>query len=229
MGAKTCTFCWQPNHGATHCPHRASSGNAGQPLSAKPACRLCYSFTHTSDACTSTSARECTLCKKQGHTTSQCAHFFPSRLPLQQYLTPIPTKQQQQRGMAADGKGGVPAPILSSAQSTAARPWQLNIAASATPPPAVAQHAFNQPAQPQQAASISEFVTPDQLTITLAPILAALQQILGSRLFAEASASVHNSQPLTASAPVSSLTPSAAWRAPACTPTRTNEQSVLAH
>ena len=230
MGAKTCTFCWQPNHGATHCPHRASSGNAGQPLSAKPACRHCYSFAHTSDTCTSTSARECTLCKKQGHCTSQCAHFFPSRLPLQQYLTPGSNKQQQHR-VAADGKGGVPAPILSSAHSIAARPWHTNTAASVTLSPAVVPHAFNQPVQHlvQQATFVSAFVTPDQLTITLAPILAALQQILGSRLYAEAAAAVHESRQLTASAPVTSLTPSAAWRAPACTPTRTNEQSVLAH
>ena len=229
MGAKTCTFCWQPNHGATHCPRRASSGNAGQPLSAKPACRHCYSFAHTSEACTSTSARECTLCKKQGHCTSQCAHFFPSRLPLQQYLTPVPNKQQQQQRVAADGTGGVPAPILSSAHSTAARPWQINTATSATLSPAVVPHAVNQPAQHQQAAFISEFVTSDRLNSTLAPILAALNQILGSRLFAESAAGVHESQPLTASAPVTSPTPPAAWRAPACTPARINEQSVLAH
>lgn len=232
MGAKTCTFCWQPNHSATHCPRRASSGNAGQPLSAKPACRHCYSFAHTSDACTSTSARECTLCKKQDHSTSQCAHFFPSRLPLKQYLTPVPNKQQQQQQhqkVAADGKGGVPAPVLSTAHSTAARAWQVNTAVSATLSPAAAPHAINQPAQHQQAVLASEFVTPDQLTTKLAPILAALQQILGSRLFAEAAAAVHELQPLTAPAPVTSLTSSAAWRAPACTPTRINEQSVLAH
>ena len=39
MGAKTCTFCWQPNHGATHCPRRTSSGSADQPPSTRPACR----------------------------------------------------------------------------------------------------------------------------------------------------------------------------------------------
>ena len=229
MGAKTCTFCWQPNHGATHCPRRASSTNVGQHLSATPACRHCYSFAHTSDACTSKATKECTLCKKQAHSTSQCAHFFPSRLPLQQYLTPVPNNLQQQQRVAAGGTGGVPAPILSSAHSTAARPWQTGTATSATLSPAVAPRALNQPVQLQQATSVSEFVTPDQLTVRLAPILAALQQILGSRLFAEAAAVVRESQPLTAAAPVTSLTPSAAWQAPACTPTRVNEQSVLAH
>ena len=229
MGAKTCTFCWQPNHGATHCPRRTSSGSAGQPLSDRPACRHCYSFAHPSEACTSTTTRECTLCKKQGHCTSQCAHFFPSRLPLQQYLTPVASKQQQQQKVAVDGKGGTPAVILSSAHSSTARPWQTNTATSGALSPAVAPHAFNQPVQHQQATFVSEFVTSDQLAITLAPILAALQQLLGSRLFADAATAVNMSQPLTAAAPVTSLTPSAAWRAPACTPTRINEQSVLAH
>ena len=163
MGAKTCTFCWQPNHGATHCPRRASSTNTGQHLSATPACRHCYSFGHTSDACTSTATKECTLCKKQAHSTSQCAHFFPSRVPVQQNLTPVPNKQQQQQKVATEGMSGVPAPILSSAHSNAARPWHTNTAVSETLSPAVVPHAFSQPVQHQQARFVSEFVTPGQL------------------------------------------------------------------
>ena len=128
-----------------------------------------------------------------------------------------------------DGKGGTPAVILSSAHSSAARPWQTGTAASTTFSHTAAPHTLKPPVPQQRAAPASEFVTPDQLAITLAPILAALQQLLGSRLFADAATAVNMSQPLTAAAPVTSLTPSAAWRAPACTPARINEQSVLAH
>ena len=227
MGAKTCTFCWQPSHGASRCPHRTTSLEPALPSSTHPACRHCYSFAHQSDACTSTAAKVCTLCKKDAHCTWQCSHFFPSRLPLHQYLTPPPSKQQQQQRVAAEGKSGVSAPILSNAHTAATRPWQTDNATSAALPPAGLAHTLLPPAQHEQATPSAAFVTPGQLEATLAPILALLQQILGSRLFAEAASMVH--MPLTASAAITSLSPSTVWRAPACTATRINEQPVLAH
>jgi len=202
MGAKTCTFCWQPGHGATHCTARASSGGAGQPLSTRPACRQCYSFLHTAEACTSTKARECTLCKKQGHCTSQCAHFFPTQLPLQQYLTPTPIKQQQRT--AASGTSRVPARILSSELSSAARPWQTAPTASTAASSTAASQTLDLSAHSQQAALFSEFVTPAQLAATLAPILTALQQILSSRLFTEV-ATAGRASPQVTTIPVHSL------------------------
>lgn len=205
LGAKTCTFCWQPNHGAASCPRRASSGNAAQSVPPLPACRQCYSFAHPSAACTSTAATVCTLCQKQGHCTSQCAHFFPSRLPLYQYLNPTPTKQhQEQHRMAADGKGGVPAPILSSSQSTAARPWQVGTPVAATCTPPAAPDTLSPPIRSQQPAPLPSFVTLDQLIAALAPIMLALHQLQSGRLVNEAAFAVLASAPVTAS-PVHTL------------------------
>jgi hypothetical protein len=204
MGAKTCTFCWQPNHGAAQCPRRASNGNAAQPVPTHPACRQCYSFAHTAEACTSTVARVCTLCKKEGHCTSQCTHFFPSRLPLQQYLKPAANTQQQQqlqRRAATDGKGDVPAPILSSALSSAARAWQPVTAASAGAPSTMSPHTSSPPAHPQPTKQPSMFVTLDQLNAVLAPVLLALQQLQGACLFSAAATAANPSPASTAVRP----------------------------
>ena len=201
MGAKTCTFCWQTNHGAAQCPRRTSSGIAAQPIPAHPACRQCYSFAHTTEACTSTATRACKLCKKEGHCTSQCAHFFPSRLLLQQYLASTITKHQQQR-VAAGGKDGVPAPILSSAQSSAARAWQPVTAASAAAAPSIrGPHAPSPLVQPQQITPPSTFVTLDQLNAALAPVLMALQQLQGACLFSAAATAVDPSLPSVSAQP----------------------------
>ena len=205
MGAKTCTFCWQPSHGAAKCPRRASSGAAGQSVPAQPACRHCYSFSHTSEACTTTAVRRCTLCKQEGHCTSQCAHFFPSRLPLQHFLAPTNNSQQQQQQRRATivGESGIPAPILSGAHLSAARPWQTNAVNVAARAPTPASHTPTSLTMPdsQQASQASSFVTLDQLTAALAPIVLTLQQIQRSRKLTEPLSAVHSCPPIAAAQP----------------------------
>jgi hypothetical protein len=233
LGAKTCTFCWQPNHGAARCPSRVSSGNAAQPAAAHPACRQCYSFAHKTEACTSSAAKMCTLCKKEGHCTSQCSHFFPSRVPLQQYLTTTVTQPAQQRRTASSARGGVPAPILSTTLTTAARAWQPAQTATSTALPSLASRVLSPPPQPQpqQSPLPSGFVTLDQLAAALAPILWTLQQLHGNHSAPATTLQASSLGPVThvnstQSNPSSSP---AAWQSLACTPTRINEQSVLAH
>lgn len=205
MGAKTCTFCWQPNHGAAQCPRRAGSAAAAHSVPAQPACRHCYSFSHTSEACTTTAVIRCTLCKQEGHCTSQCAHFFPSRLPLQHFLAPTNSNQQrqQQRRTTSVGKSGTPAPILSDAHSATARPWQTSAVALAERVPAPASHTPNPPtvSHSQQASQASSFVTLEQLTAALAPITQALQQIQRSHQLAEQPSAVHSCPPTAAAQP----------------------------
>ena len=233
LGAKTCTFCWQPNHGAARCPSRVSIGNAAQPATAHPACRQCYSFAHKTEACTSSAGMKCTLCKKEGHCTSQCSHFFPSRVPLQHYLSTTVSQPAQQRRSTTAAKGGVPAPLLSTALTTAACPWQPTQSATSSALPSLTSRAPSSPTQPQaqQSKPPSGFVTFDQLTAALAPILWTLQQLHGNHSTPATTPRASSLGPIAHVSPAQSnpSSPSAVWQTLACTPTRINEQSVLAH
>ena len=80
----------------------------------------------------------CARCARR-RATCKCSHVFPSRLPLQQYLsgTVGQAEPKQQSRAATTTKNRDPAPILSNALSTAACAWQpahLNMTA-VTPPP----------------------------------------------------------------------------------------------
>lgn len=162
MGMQTCTFCWSPGHGSVRCPHRPSALHPIAPTSHQPACRLCYSFGHHSAACREPGPVTCKLCMLQGHTTHDCAHFKPRKQPLTVYLKPSSNQKPPQSQSNA-------APILNAAQRAAAQPWQGSSRGSASS------------SSPSNAASPppgQQFVTPDQLQQALAPIAAALQELM---------------------------------------------------
>ncbi|MDB5911222.1 MAG: hypothetical protein JWP34_5339, partial [Massilia sp.] len=128
MGARTCTFCWKPNHGATRCPHHKNSTAPKQPTSARPACRHCYSFEHTTVACTiAAPSKCCTLCLATGHSTPECRHFFPGQMALSEFLSPPTGKALNKPASAATSSSqqATPGPILTTMQSRAQKPWQM--------------------------------------------------------------------------------------------------------
>jgi hypothetical protein len=164
MGLQTCTFCWSPGHGSTRCPHRTTAANPIAPTSHQPACRFCYSFSHHAAACRETSPVTCKLCEKQGHATHDCAHFKPRKQSLAAYLKlPSPQKSNQSQSLAP--------PILNAAQRASAQPWQgtNNATGAATSPSSSSSPPIS---------SAQQYVTSEQLQQALAPISAALHDLL---------------------------------------------------
>jgi hypothetical protein len=156
---QTCTFCWSPGHGSHRCPHRAEAAHPTAPTSHQPACRHCYSFSHHAAACRESNPVTCKLCVKQGHATHECSHFKPRKQALSSYLKlHSPQKPSHSLSLAP--------PILNAAQRASAQPWQgsnnASRAASST-----------SPSSPTQ-----QYVTSEQLQQALAPISAALHDIL---------------------------------------------------
>jgi hypothetical protein len=159
MGLQTCTFCWSPGHGSHRCSHRSTAAHPTAPTSQQPACRLCYSFSHHAAACRESSPATCKLCEKHGHATHDCSHFKPRKQALTAYLRPHLTPKPNQSQTLAP-------PILNAAQRASAQPWQgtnnSSRAASSSSPSTSAQ----------------QYVTSEQLQQALAPISAALHDLL---------------------------------------------------
>jgi hypothetical protein len=165
MGLQTCTFCWAPGHGSTRCPHRTTASNPATITSHQPACRHCYSFSHHAAACRDTNPVTCRLCLTQGHASHDCPHFKPRKQALAAYLRPH-THPSQSHPQAP--------PILSAAQRASARPWQIDRNVNGT------EASLSSPSStsPVPSALRLHYVTPDQLQQALAPIAAALHELM---------------------------------------------------
>jgi hypothetical protein len=172
MGAQTCTFCWCPGHGAARCPRRHTAPAPGLSIPHQPACRHCHSFEHHAAACRHSAPVTCNLCEETGHSTCACPFFKPSKRPLRDFLNPAAALAAAKRKAQSAAAGQQPAPILSTEQVAAARPWQQTstVSSSAKTGPTATAAVMAQAIQ-------SPYITQLQLEAALAPIMALLMQL----------------------------------------------------